>query len=99
MIVVSGVLEIDPHHHEQAVAAGLEMMAATREEEGCISYAFYADLEQPGVFRVFEEWRDQSCLAKHFETPHMEKFREALQGVGIRGRDIKRYVVSEVSDL
>ena len=90
MILVSGTIEIDPAHRDTAIRAALEMARATRQEEGCLSYDFWADLERPGVFRVFEEWRDQAALSLHFETPHMARFRESLAQVDVRGRNIKR---------
>ncbi|MEM1248989.1 MAG: putative quinol monooxygenase [Acidobacteriota bacterium] len=99
MIVVSGTLEIGEEGRERAMEAARKMAVASRAEEGCISYAFYADLENPSVVRVFEEWQDDQALADHFDTPHMKEFRESLVGVDLRSRAIKHYVVQEVGDL
>lgn len=99
MIVVSGVIRVAAGSEAEARAAALKVAEATRREEGCISYAFYADLEQPGSFRVFEEWENDAALAAHFKTPHMAAFRETLSGLEFISRQVKRYVVSESSDL
>jgi len=99
MIVVSGLIEIATENREQALAAVVELARASRLETGCISYAFYEDLERPNCFRVFEEWKDAEALHKHFRAPHMAAFRDRLVGVEILQREIKRYEVSSVTDL
>ena len=99
MIVISGVIEVAEAGLDRAVAAAREMTAATRQEEGCLSYTFYRDLENPCLFRVFEEWRDDAALKTHVESEHMARFRERLAGAKIVRRDVKRYVVSETSAL
>jgi quinol monooxygenase YgiN len=53
------------------VIAALRMMAATRKEAGCISYSFFGDLTESGLFRIFEEWESQQALDAHFVSPHM----------------------------
>ena len=48
MLVVAGVIGIDPANRDAAVAAALRMMEETQREPGCISYTFSADLADPG---------------------------------------------------
>ena len=81
------------------MAAAIKVAEATRREDGCRSYSFYRDLENENVFRVFEEWESEEALKLHFETPHMAEFRRVLGDVGIVSRDVKRYIVSDVSTL
>ena len=99
MIVISGVIEMGEKSVDAAIEAASIMAAATREEDGCLAYAFYQDVENPCRFRVFEEWRDADALARHFEAPHMATFRAALAGLEITRREIKKYSVSEVGAL
>jgi len=99
MIVVSGVIRVAAASEAAAREAAQEVARATRREDGCISYAFYADLEQEGAFRVFEEWKDDAALAAHFETPHMAAFREKLSKLEFISREVHRYVVTESSQL
>lgn len=99
MIVVSGVIEVAAENRDQAVAAIVALARVTRLETGCLSYAFYEDVEQTNRFRVFGEWRDAEALQKHFRTPHMAAFRDQLIGVEILSRKVQRYDVSAVSEL
>ena len=41
MIVISGFIELNPDHVEQARAATLAMMTESGKEDGCIRYRFY----------------------------------------------------------
>ncbi len=74
-------------------------MAGTRQEAGNISYTFSADLEEPGLFHVFEQWESDEALKAHFTAPHMATFQKAMGGFGVKGMDIKRYDVSKVGPI
>jgi quinol monooxygenase YgiN len=99
MIVIAGMIRIDPARRDAAVAAALEIMTETQKEEGCISYAFSADLADPGCFRIFEEWKSPEALAAHFTTPHMARFQSVIPSLGVRDVKIQRYEVSSVGPL
>lgn len=99
MLVIAGTISLDPTHRDAAITAAKEMMAATKQEPGCISYTFSADLVDPGEFRIFEEWQDQASLDAHFKAPHMAAFQAKMGGFGIRGMQVQRYEVSSVGPL
>ena len=99
MIVISGCFRFAPEHRAAALAAALAMAAETRKEEGCITYGFFADVEDESNIRIFEEWQSQAYLDAHFQTAHMAKFRETLAGLGPFDRNVRRYVVDEVTAL
>jgi quinol monooxygenase YgiN len=99
MLVIAGTIQIDPSKQEVATPAALEAMRATRDEKGCLSYTFSADLVEPGLIHVFEEWESQEALDAHFETPHMATFQQAMAGFGVQGMKIQRYEVSSVGPL
>jgi quinol monooxygenase YgiN len=99
MIVIAGHVALDPKQQEPAIAAAREMMTETRREAGCISYAFSADLEEPGRFHIFEEWESDAALAVHFKSPHMARFQQAVGGLGVREMAVQRYEVSKVGPL
>ncbi|MFI7585553.1 putative quinol monooxygenase [Spongisporangium articulatum] len=42
---------------------------ASRSEDGCLSYHFTGDLENPDAFSSFEIWRDQAALQTHLAGP------------------------------
>jgi len=99
MIVIAGTAPIDPTKHEEAKTIMKTMMDATLQEDGCISYQFLFNPWDDGEVHIFEEWETQDALDKHFQTAHMATFRKALPAVVTGSFAIKRYVVSEVTDL
>lgn len=99
MIVIAGSVRIRPDARERAVTVALEMAAATRRESGCRAYRFSADLADPTVFYVHEEWDDDAALARHFATPHMATFRAALPGLVGGPAEITRFEVSASGPL
>ncbi|MBD8868181.1 putative quinol monooxygenase [Nocardioides donggukensis] len=47
------------------------LVAATRDEEGCLSYDLYESAAAPGTFVTVERWSGQEALDAHMATPHV----------------------------
>jgi quinol monooxygenase YgiN len=99
MIVVSGVLTFDPAKSEQLVGAIEQLVTATRAEDGNVDYEFTQCLNQPGKFRVFEEWASQEVMDAHLATPHFLEFMGAAGDLGLTGADLHRYDATNKSSL
>jgi quinol monooxygenase YgiN len=99
VLVIAGVIRIDPSRREEAIREAVEVARAARREPGCISYAFSADLEEPNLFRVFEEWESQEALDRHFETPHMLTFQGRVAGLGVKEMTVEKYRVESVGPV
>lgn len=94
MLVIAASLPIKPEQRDAAIAAAVKMAQATREEPGCLAYAFYQDLEDPNRFHVFEKWESAAALEAHFKTPHMADFQAVAGNFLAGGADAKRYEVA-----
>ena len=99
MIVIAGTVKIDPPKRESAKTVMKTMMDATMQEDGCITYQFLFNPWDDSEVYIFEEWESAEALSAHFQTPHMATFREALPNFVTSSFDIKRYEVSEVSNM
>jgi quinol monooxygenase YgiN len=99
MLVIAGHIRLDPAKREVALAAARDVMRDTRRETGCISYTFSADVEDEGLFHIFEEWESAEALGAHFKAPHMARFQAAAAGFGVKGMKLQRYEVSSVSPM
>ena len=73
MVVVMGTVRVDPDAIERLRPAMEAMMAASRAEDGCLTYAYALDLLEPGLVRVSELWTDRVSL----DDPTTEASREA----------------------
>ncbi|MCY4237716.1 MAG: putative quinol monooxygenase [Rhodospirillaceae bacterium] len=99
MILISGLIELAEADIDTMKVAAITMALETRMETGCIQYAFYQDIENPAIFRVFEEWESMDALQAHFGSPHMKVFRETLSQAAIVRRDLKKYSVTHSAPL
>ena len=99
MLIVSGIITMDPSAQDDAVALVGPLVEATLAEEGNVTYGFWADVNQPGVFRVYEEWADEDALNAHMGAPHMAEFLTGMMSLPITGTEINKHVVAESSKL
>ena len=99
MIVIAGTVRVRPEGRADAVAAARDMVAATRKEPGCRAYRFSADLGEPNLICIFEEWESAEALASHFASDHMRVFRERLPAVLAGAPELRRYVVASTEPM
>jgi quinol monooxygenase YgiN len=52
-----------------------DLLAPTREEEGCVNYDLYAGRDDPGLFVMLENWRSAQLWQRHMEAPHLHRFK------------------------
>ena len=91
MIIVEGSARIPEGAWDQAIAAMETMITASREEAGCIEYAYSRDFFDPNLLRIIERWQDKAALVSHFAEPHMAVFRAALAEVGPQDLQVRMY--------
>ena len=99
MIIVSGIMAVEPSSHDRMVELARAVATASLTEPGCEAYGLWADPDVPGRFRIFEEWASQDALTEHFATPHFAAFGAALGELNILEMDVHRYIDPEVADL
>jgi quinol monooxygenase YgiN len=94
MILIQGYIKVsaDKVSHLKELAAPL--IAATRQEPGCIAYVFAEDIGEPGLIHIAERWADEAALAAHNKTPHLAAFMGAMPTLGVTGVRIARYDAS-----
>ena len=78
MIVVIGRVSCEADKRDALVAHLERMQEASRKEDGCIRYGFFAAVEDHLSFVAVEEWADRPALDKHFEQPHLQEFAAGL---------------------
>jgi quinol monooxygenase YgiN len=95
MIIVSGAIVIDPANTERATELTSALMAATRAEPGNLTYGFYADIEQPGRYQLYEEWETQEAIDAHNASDHFAAFMVASAELGIVSVEVNQFAVSD----
>lgn len=77
MLILTVNLRV-PRAEQAALRPAMEaVVAASRNEPGCLAYTYGFDLLEPDILRVFEIYRDDAALKAHAESPHFLKWREA----------------------
>lgn len=62
MIIVSGVLRVDPAGRDRFLQDHLEVTLAARAAPGCLEFGLSADPFEPDVVRVFEAWSSAAAV-------------------------------------
>jgi quinol monooxygenase YgiN len=78
VIVVIGRVSCAVENRDALIAALERMQEASRKEDGCIRYGFFAAVEEPTSFIAVEEWADRSALDRHFQQAHLAEFAKRL---------------------
>jgi quinol monooxygenase YgiN len=93
-IIIAGTVRVPPENLAALKPHQLAMLAASRGEDGCVTYSYGVDVAEPGLIRVFEVWRDQAALDAHFQAPHMAVWRAACAEHGVSERRLFAYDVA-----
>lgn len=78
MIVLQATIPVASDSREEMIEAATELAEQSRAEEGTIDYRFTADIEEPNVFRVFEQYEDEAAMNAHMESEHFETFQDQI---------------------
>ena len=99
MIVVIGRVRTTPDRRGALVGVARTMCAASRGDDGCLGYRFYADTEQPDHFVFVEEWADDVALQAHFARPHTTTFMAAIADLVDGPADVSFHTVASTRRL
>lgn len=90
-IIVTGTIDLDPALRDEAIAAALVVMEATRAEDGCEAYTFSADFADPGRFYVVEQWASAAAMDAHMASPHLAEFMGKMGAFGVTGASLTKW--------
>ena len=77
MIMVIGNMRLQPGAFAQIEGPVVRLLQKSRAGDGCISCEFSRDVENPGLIRFAERWRDMAAFDTHNAQLHMADFRAA----------------------
>lgn len=93
-VIVAGTVRVPPENLDAVRPHMARMLAASRAEDGCLVYSYAVDVEDPGLIRVFETWRDRAALEAHFRAPHLAEWRASWPALGVSDRRLTLYEVA-----
>lgn len=99
VIVITGWLRFHPDDLDAALPGARAVTLATRAEDGCLEYAYARDLDDPGMLRITERWRDMAALEAHFRAPHMAEWQRRRSALRLLERKVTAYEIAAERDL
>jgi quinol monooxygenase YgiN len=90
-VIIAGTMRVPPENLENLRPHMLNMLDASRAEDGCLIYSYGEDVAEPGLIRVFETWRDHKAIQAHFAAAHMATWRTACAEHGVSDRKLFAY--------
>lgn len=93
-VIIAGTVRVPAGNVARFRPHMAAMLAASRAEAGCVAYSYAVDVEDPGLIRIFEAWRDQAAVDFHFATPHLAVWRAAWPEFGVSERRLFAYEVA-----
>lgn len=80
MITIFGTLHLRPGRHDEARRDFRDLVDECVKEPGCRNYVVSADLTDPGILYIFEEWDDDDALATHRQSAHFAAHQSRAGG-------------------
>src|SRR5262245_10795678 len=93
-ILIAGTVRVPPENLARFKPHMKKMLAASQAEDGCLTYSYAIDLEDPGLVRIFEIWRDSAALQAHARSAHMAEWRSTWPEFGVSDRRLSLYEVA-----
>ncbi|QIZ05912.1 antibiotic biosynthesis monooxygenase [Priestia megaterium] len=74
MIIIHATFHINPTKQDMFLEEIQPLIAASREENGNVSYRLQKEVENENVFTMVEVWQDMQAVASHNSSEHFTKF-------------------------
>jgi quinol monooxygenase YgiN len=86
-------------HQDRLREALLDLVAKTRNENGCINYDLHQSQDHACEFVIYENWEKAADLDAHAKSAHIQAFAKIAGQLLERPAEIKKWImVSELSD-
>ncbi|MBU1379101.1 MAG: antibiotic biosynthesis monooxygenase [Alphaproteobacteria bacterium] len=98
-MIIAGTVRLPPENLDAFRPHMDAMLTASRAEDGCLTYSYAVDVQDSGLIRVFEAWRDQAAIDAHFQAAHMVAWRASWPALGVSARRLSLYEVASEREL
>lgn len=95
MLLIVGEVRLPVGRVQAAKPAMEQVIAASREEAGCLDYAYAEDVLDPGLIRVKETWLSKAAFDEHSASSHMARWRSSEAAGWITHR---KFQIFEIGD-
>ena len=96
MIRLNAFFELKSDKDTQVLAATMlakDLVAQSRQDDGCIDYDFFKSTTRPGVMMFCETWRDQAALDAHSASAHFLSLVPQIEALTKNGMHLNRFEI------
>jgi (4S)-4-hydroxy-5-phosphonooxypentane-2,3-dione isomerase len=93
MILRLITVHVRPEYRAQFEAATAENHRGSIREEGVARFDVLRDEAHAGIYVLYEMYRDEPAVAAHKETAHYARWRETVEPMMEKPREVLEYTV------
>ena len=82
MFIVDAQITIRPEQRLAFLSMMQRVIAETRREPGNLSFRLTADLDDPSMFALFEQWESEVASREHLRQPYLVELTDAAPAFG-----------------
>jgi quinol monooxygenase YgiN len=71
-LTVTARIVAKPGQESQVRDLLLSLLGPSRHDPGCLNYDLHQALEDQGQFLLHENWKNETLLEQHLQTPHVQ---------------------------
>jgi quinol monooxygenase YgiN len=79
-LTILAQIHVVPGKEEALIAEMHKLIAATKQEAGCLQYDMHRDNENPGFIMFYENWETRALWLDHMNAPHLAAYNTATEG-------------------
>lgn len=90
MIIIVAKNYVKSSDRDNFLSLSRELIEKSRDEEGCISYNLYEDING-GIFTFIEEWKDEYAIEFHNNSVHFKTIVPKLKNLLEKNMEVSLY--------
>jgi quinol monooxygenase YgiN len=97
MLIVRATFPIDSDRRDEALELIETLIEHSQNEEGVIDYQVATGVDDPNLFRFFEQYEDEAAFEAHAESDHFQEFEAALPDLLTGEPEVTQFDVADSS--
>ncbi len=98
-IVLTAEARIRTDSRAEFLAAAATLREASRKEPGVVSFGFYEDPLDQGLFFFREEYRDQDAMDAHMAQEHTRAYTAVQRGWLAEAATVRLHTTAQVTEF
>ncbi len=94
MITLRTSIKVLPAKQKEVLLTLLALLSQPEEEQGCLSYAVFSDIEDSNVFNLFSEWDTLQSLDQHMKS---HRFSILLGTKSLLSEPVKNFILTSMN--